>query len=146
MHSPSILKMAMFQSSRVMRGHTAHRSTFCANCSWKYSNPVTFSFLSTFQELGKCPSAVNACPIHFFIRGNNRSFVKRLRRMRSLQSMARTVAEYFAKLKAKIVFPLLLSAAYLLERSQTVSVSKLDTCIYRTKGQKASPERLEGKS
>lgn len=46
------------------------------------------------------------------------------------------MAEYFAKLKAKIIFPSLPSAAYLLDRSQTVSVSKLDTYIHRTRGAK----------
>jgi len=52
------------------------------------------------------------------------------------------VAKHFAQLKAKNIFPLLPSTAYVMYRSQSVSLSKLDADVYtREKGAKKSSVR-----
>lgn len=54
------------------------------------------------------------------------------------------MAKLSAKLKAKNIFPLLPSTTYILDKSQSVSISKTDADIYTSKGgQKGSPVRSE---
>lgn len=59
MYTPNILKMAVFQSTTVMQGHTACWNTFNADLivpeSTHQINPINgFSILITFQKSGKC--------------------------------------------------------------------------------------------
>lgn len=102
------------------------------NC-WKYER-----FRSLADNL--------AC---FIVHSNNRSSLKvweewDLCKVRP--DLKKSVAKHFAKLKAKNIFPLLPSTAYILDRSQSVSISKLDADIYtRERGAKSQPWESRGK-
>lgn len=56
--------------------------------------------------------------------------------------LKKSVAKHFAKLKAKNIFPLLPSTTYILDRSQSVSISKPDADIY-TRERWAKSQRWE---
>lgn len=60
--------------------------------------------------------------------------------------LSKAVAKHSAKLKAKYIFPLLPSTTYILDKSQSVSISKTDADIYTSKGgTERQPCEIRGK-
>lgn len=59
--------------------------------------------------------------------------------------LKKAVAKHSAKLKAKNIFPLLPSTTYILDKSQSVSISKTDADIYTSKGgTERQPSEIRG--
>lgn len=162
--------MAIFQSNRVMQGQMVCWCTFNAELivpksTHQIIHTNRFSILRPFQRnvesalhisneschadtfhqpLLACTNCLYSSEVSDICKMNCSEFGQQKNLQRP--DLKKAVAKHSAKLKAKNIFPLLPSTTYILDKSQSVSISKTDADIYTSKrGTERQPCEIRGK-